>query len=340
TLLCELTGMEVSNASVYDGGSALAEASLMAAAITRRRGLVLSGGLHPGHVRVVATYNRGVGRPLRTTALDGQGRTDAAALEALLDRDTAAVLVQSPNYLGVVEDVPALAEVARAAGALLVVSADPFALGVLEAPGRQGADIVVGEGQGLGNALSFGGPYLGFLTARKRFIRQMPGRIIGRSVDTHGRTAFVMVLQTREQHIRREKATSNICTNQGLNALAATIYLSAVGKKGFLQAARSSFQKAHYAARRIAAIPGFGLWFDAPFVNEFAVRTPVEPSLICREGRRAGILAGIPLDAAPEAAGIEAAGFDPERALLVAVTERRSRDEIDRLVALLTSFAS
>jgi glycine dehydrogenase subunit 1 len=334
SLICELTGTEVANASVYDGASALAEAALMAGAITRRPRVVVSAGVNPAWREVVATYRRGRGAPATEAPLGADGRTDPAALARALGTDAAALLVQSPNWLGAIEDVPAAAEAARAAGALLVVAADPFALGVLEAPGRQGADVVVGEGQGLGNALSLGGPYLGFLASRREHIRRMPGRIIGRSVDAEGRTAYVMVLQTREQHIRREKATSNLCTNQGLNALAATIYLSAIGRGGFLEAARACFQKAHYAARRIAALPGYGLAFGAPFFHEFAVRTPVEPSVLARAGLEEGLLAGIPLDAHPLGRSLPAE-LEPERLLLVAVTETRTREEIDRLVALL-----
>jgi glycine dehydrogenase subunit 1 len=295
--------------------------------------------VNPAYRQVVDTYNRGPGRPILPVPLAADGRIDVTELSGRLDGDAAALLVQSPNYYGVVEDLPALAEVAHAAGALLAVAADPFALGVLEAPGRLGADIVVGEGQGLGNALSLGGPYVGFFATRKQHIRQMPGRIIGRSVDSDGRTAFVMVLQTREQHIRREKATSNICTNQGLNALAATLYLSLVGKTGFLQAARACFQKAHYAARRIAQLPGYALALNAPFFSEFAVTTPVAPSTICREGLAAGLLAGIPLDEHPLRAELGASGPDPDRTLLVAVTEKRTRAEIDRLVDVLSRFA-
>ncbi|HEY7530202.1 MAG TPA: aminomethyl-transferring glycine dehydrogenase subunit GcvPA [Gemmatimonadota bacterium] len=334
SLICALTGMEVANASVYDGASALAEAALMAAAITHRPRLAVSAGVNPAWRDVVATYRRGRGEPAHEVPLGPDGRTDPAALARALGDGPAALLVQSPNWVGVVEDVPAAAEAARAAGALLVVAADPFALGVLEAPGRHGADVVVGEGQGLGNPLSLGGPYLGFLASRREHIRRMPGRIIGRSVDAEGRTAYVMVLQTREQHIRREKATSNLCTNQGLNALAATIYLSAVGRSGFLAAARACFQGAHYAARRIAALPGYALAFEAPFFHEFAVRTPVEPSRIAREGLEAGLLAGIPLDTHPLGRSLPAE-LEPERLLLVAVTETRTRDEIERLVALL-----
>jgi glycine dehydrogenase subunit 1 len=353
TLICELSGMEVSNASLYDGSSALGEASLMAAAITRRPRLLLSAGIHPAYHEVVATYNRGSRRELAAVPLDASGRTHLDELRELLEEQAGAVLLQSPNFFGVIEDVAAVAEVAHEAGALLVVSAEPFSLGLLEPPGVLGADIVVGEGQGLGNALSLGGPYLGFLAAHRKFIRQMPGRIIGKSVDSEGEPAYVMVLQTREQHIRREKATSNICTNQGLNALAATIYLCAVGKEGFLEASRACFQKAHYAARRIAELPGYGLAFEAPFFNEFAVMTPVPPTRICQEARSSGILAGIPLDEHPlrEALGLPGAGPDVgssvrwpiaedlERMLLIAVTEKRTREEIDRLVAVLARFA-
>ena len=336
TLVCELTGMEVANASIYDGSSALAEASLMAAAITRRSKLLVSEATNPAYREVVATYNRGPGRPIGVVPLAGSGRTDLAELERMLDGETAAVLLQSPSFLGVVEDVPAAAELAHAAGALLVVCAEPFSLGLLEAPGRQGADVVVGEGQGLGNALSLGGPYLGFLAARRSSIRHMPGRIIGKSVDSEGRPAYVMVLQTREQHIRREKATSNICTNQGLNALAAAIYLCAVGREGFLQASRACFHKAHHAARRIAELPGYALACDAPFFNEFAVRTPVAPSRICRAALDDGILAGLPLDEYPLRNALR--GVEPERTLLVAVTEKRTRAEIDRLIETLSRF--
>jgi glycine dehydrogenase subunit 1 len=339
TLICELTGMEVSNASVYDGGSALAEASLMAAALTRRPKLLVSEATNPAYREVVATYNRGPGRPIGVAPLGSGGRTDLSLLKRQLDGETAAVLLQSPNFFGVVEDVAAVAEIAHEAGALLVVCADPFSLGVLESPGNQGADIVVGEGQGLGNALSLGGPYVGFLATRKQFIRQMPGRIIGRSVDSEGQMAFVMVLQTREQHIRREKATSNICTNQGLNALAATVYLCAVGKQGFLEASRASFQKAHYAAARIRELPGYDLAFEAPFFNEFAVRTPVEPSRICGAALADGVLSGIPLDDYPLRDSFSSPALEPDRTLLVAVTEKRTREEIDRLVAALARFA-
>jgi glycine dehydrogenase subunit 1 len=310
----------------------------MATAVTRRPRLLISEGVNPAYRQVIETYNRGPGRPIDTVPLGADGRTDASEAARRLSGEPAALLVQSPGYYGVVEDLPVLAEAAHAAGALLVVSVDPFALGVLEAPGRLGADIVVGEGQGLGNALSLGGPYVGFFATRRKHIRQMPGRIIGRSVDTDGRTAFVMVLQTREQHIRREKATSNICTNQGLNALAATLYLSLVGKTGFLQASRACFQKAHYVARRIVRLPGYALAFEAPFYNEFAVRTPVAPSQICREGLGAGLLAGIPLDEHPLRSALGPSGPDPDRTLLVAVTEKRTRAEIDRLVDLLSRF--
>ena len=338
TLICELTGLEVANASLYDGGSALAEAARTARAVTGRERLLVSEAAHPGHREVVATYHRGAATPIETVRIGADGRLDLDALRERLNDDVAAVLLQSPSYLGVVEDAPAVAEAAHAAGALLVVSADPFAMAILEAPGRQGADLVVGEGQGLGNALSLGGPYVGFLAARRRFIRQLPGRIIGLSVDARGNRAYRLALQTREQHIRREKATSNICTNQGLNALAATIYLCIVGREGFLAAARSSFQKAHYAARRIAALPGYELAFEAPFFHEFAVRTPVEAERICAEARAVGVLAGIPLGRAGLRNAFPSAAIDPARTLLVAVTEKRTREEIDRLAEILAEY--
>ncbi len=322
TMIAELTGMDVANASIYDGASSLAEAALMARAATGRQEIVLTAGVNPRYRRVVATYCDGLGVRLRDVPAPA-GLLDADAARTLVGPRTAALVLQSPNFYGAIEDVAAAAEIAHAAGALLVVVADPVNLGVLEAPGRLGADVVVGEGQGLGVPLSYGGPYLGVFAARQDFVRRMPGRLVGATVDRDGRRGFVLTLQTREQHIRRDKATSNICTNVALCALMATIYVATLGKRGLVRVGELSAAKAHYAADRLAEIPGVALRFDAPFFKEFTLRLPKPPERVAARLAKAGILAGVPLKT-----------FDRKLAdcLLVAVTEKRTKDEIDRLV--------
>ncbi|MGH7277910.1 MAG: aminotransferase class V-fold PLP-dependent enzyme [Candidatus Rokuibacteriota bacterium] len=252
---------------------------------------------------------------------------DLDAARALVTEKTSAVVVQSPNFYGCLEDIRAAGEIAHAAGALLVVVADPVNLGVLEAPGRLGADIVVGEGQGLGVPLSYGGPNLGVFAARKELIRRMPGRLVGATVDRDGNRGYVLTLQTREQHIRRAKATSNICTNVALCALMATIYLATVGKRGLVQVGALSTAKAHYAAERLAAVPGVALRFRAPFFKEFTVKLPKPPERIVARLAKEGILAGVPLKSFDKRLG---------DCMTVAVTEKRTKDEIDRLAAALT----
>jgi glycine dehydrogenase subunit 1 len=249
TMIAELTGMDVANASIYDGASSLAEAALMAQTITGRTEIVLAGGLNPLYRRVVATYGEGPGLRLRDVPAP-EGVVDPAAARKAVGAKTAALVVQSPNFYGCLEDVAAAGDLAHAAGALLIVVADPVNLGVLEAPGRQGADIVVGDGQGLGVPLSYGGPYLGVFAAKHEFVRRMPGRLVGATVDMDGRRGFTLTLQTREQHIRRAKATSNICTNVALCALMSTVYLAILGKRGLVRAGELSTAKAHYAAGR------------------------------------------------------------------------------------------
>jgi glycine dehydrogenase subunit 1 len=326
TMIAELTGMDVANASIYDGASSLAEAALMAHAVTGRGEIVLAAGVNPLYRRVVATYCQGLGLRLR----------DVPAPEGILDRDaarrmvgsrTAALVVQSPNFYGCLEDVAAAAELTHAAGALMIVASDPANLGVLEAPGRQGADIVVGEGQGLGVPLSYGGPYLGVFAAKQEFVRRLPGRLVGATVDIDGRRGFTLTLQTREQHIRRGRATSNICTNVALCALMATVYLAILGRRGLARAGELSMAKAHYAAERLTRVPGVSLRFPAPFFKEFALRLPKAPERVVARLAREGILAGIPLKP-----------FDRklDDGLLVAVTEKRTREEIDRLAGALT----
>ncbi len=326
TLITRLTGMDVSNASLYDGASATAEAVLMAAHATGRRRIVVPRSLHPEYRQVLATYLAHLGLDLVTLDVP-DGSLLPADLQAALDGDTACVVVQQPNFFGALEEVEAIAAATHAAGALLVAAVDPISLGVLKRPGDCGADIVVAEGQSLGSPMAFGGPYLGILACREEFVRRVPGRIAGETVDRRGRRCWVLTLQTREQHIRREKATSNICTNQGLLALRATVYLTALGPQGLAEVAQLSLQKAHYAARQLAERAGLPLRFERPFFKEFVVRA-AGGDVEARLGRalEAGYFAGVPL-----------ARWYPELAdsLLVCVTEKRTRAEIEGLAAAL-----
>src|SRR5688572_9869776 len=330
TMIAELTGMDVANASIYDGASSLAEAALMAHSVTSRNEVVLAGGVNPLYRQVVETDVDGPGLRLREGP-SPEGALDLDAVRRVVGGKTAALVVQSPNFLGCLEDVAAAAEIAHAAGALLVVVSDPANLGVLEAPGRQGADIVVGEGQGLGVPLGFGGPYLGVFAAKQDFVRRMPGRLVGATVDLDGQRGFALTLQTREQHIRRAKATSNICTNVALCALMATIYLSTVGKQGLVRVGELSTAKAHYAAERLTAVPGVSLRFAQPFFKEFTLKLPKSPERVAAKLARQQILAGLPLKALDKKHG---------DCLLVAVTEKRSKAEIDTFAdALATAVA-
>lgn len=329
TMICQLTGMEVSNASQYDGSTALAEAVLMASRLTRRDNMLIADTVHPEYREVVDTYTRNSGEQVHAFSHDPSGRVDADAIE--VDEKTAAVVVQSPNFFGCIEDLGAIADKAHSAGALLiVVMTEPMSLGVLNPPGAFGADIVVGEGQSFGVPVSYGGPYVGLFATLEKYVRQMPGRLVGEAYDDQGRRGYVLTLSTREQHIRREKATSNICTNQGLCALMATVYLATMGRTGIREVARQNLQKAHYAAERIASIKGFGLKYDAPFFNEFVVRTPIPAAEISSRAISRAIIPGLPL-----------ARYYPgmEDAMLVCVTETASREEIDSLVGLLSEVA-
>src|SRR6266581_3215657 len=283
TLVCQLTGMEVANASMYDGSTALAEAVLMAERVTKRSKVIACGAVHPEYLEVVNTYVQHAGIELQHVEFNSQtGQTSAAVNEAL-DDQTAALVVQSPNFFGCIEDVAALAEQAHTAGALLIVAiTESISLGLLRSPGSSGADIVVAEGQSFGVPLSFGGPYLGLFATREKYARQIPGRLVGEAYDKEGRRGFVLTLATREQHIRREKATSNICTNEGLIALAATVYLETMGKNGLRKVAELCWHKSHYAAQQIAALPGFEVDTSAPFFQEFVVRCPAPVAEINR----------------------------------------------------------
>jgi glycine dehydrogenase subunit 1 len=322
TLVTQLTGMDVANASLYDGGSAVAEAMLMALTISRRLGrVVVAETVHPEYRQILATFIANLEPELVSIAAPG-GRVEAEALAETVTEDTAAVILQYPNFFGQLQDVEALIEVAHRKGALAIVSVDPISLGLLRRPGDYGADIVVAEGQGLGNPMSFGGPYLGLMACREEYVRKMPGRIVGQTTDRRGKRCWVLTLQTREQHIRREKATSNICTNQGLLGLRASIYLAALGPRGLRQAAELSTRKAHYAAEQLARVPGLSLAFDGPFFKEFVIRSMKDPARILAEVGRLGYHGGIALSR-----------WYPQLAdgILVAVTEKRTRAEIDGL---------
>jgi glycine dehydrogenase subunit 1 len=325
TMIAELTGMDVANASIYDGASSLAEAVLMAHSVTGRDEIVLSAAVSPLHRRVVATYCDGPGLTLRACPAP-DGAIDLDAARSLVTGKTAALVLQTPNFYGCLEDVAAAATLAHEAGALLIVAADPVNLGVLEAPGALGADIVVGEGQGLGVPMSFGGPNLGVFATRHELVRRMPGRLVGVTVDRDGGRGFVLTLQTREQHIRRAKATSNICTNVALCALMATVYLATLGKQGLVRVGELSMAKAHYAAARLSEIPGVSLKFSAPFFKEFALTLPRPAERVVARLLKDGILAGVPLKTFDRTLG---------NVLLVAVTERRTRAEIDRFADAL-----
>jgi glycine dehydrogenase subunit 1 len=325
SMVCELTGMDVANASMYDGGSAAAEAALLAANATGRDRILVAGSFHPHHRKILETY--GLPPGLEFVNVGGDAPLTPADLAQHLGPTVAAVLVQQPNFFGLVEDLAPLAEAAHAAGSLLIVSADPVALGILEAPGLLGADIVVGEGQHLGNAPSYGGPACGLFACKKALIRRLPGRLVAETVDADGRRGFVLTLQTREQHIRREKATSNICTNNNLVALGFTITLAMLGPQGLQQMANLCLQKAHYLEAKLAAIPGIRRDPQGSFFLEFALRLPRKAKdVIDAVYEDAGILAGIDLGRMNPAWGDR---------LLVAVTEKRTRDEMDALAAAL-----
>ena len=320
TAISELTGLPVSNASLYEGPSSVASAGYLAIGATGRRRLLVSRGVHPHSRETLATYAEGYGAELVEVQLRG-GVTDLDELGGAVDDQTAAVFLQNPNFLGAVEDVAALATRARQVGALVVVCVDPMTLGVLRSPGECGADIALGEGQPLGNRLDFGGPSFGIFCATEEHLRRMPGRIAGETVDADGRRGFVLALQTREQHIRREKATHNICTSQALNALAGVVYLSWLGKRGLVELGELLVQRTAYAVERLAAVDGVELVHEAPVVREFAVSLDAPLDAVLDRCAADGIAAGYPLGREyPE---------HPD-GLLVAITERRSREDIDR----------
>lgn len=333
TLVCQLTGMEVANASMYDGSTALAEAVLMAKRVTRRSKVIACGAVHPEYLEVVNTYVQHAGIELLHADFDSRTGQTSGALSELLDDKIAAIVVQSPNFFGCIEDVTALAEQAHAVGALLIVAiTESISLGLLKSPGASGADIVVAEGQSFGVPLSFGGPYVGLFATREKYARQIPGRLVGEAYDKQGRRGFVLTLATREQHIRREKATSNICTNEGLIALAATVYLETMGRRGLQEVAHQCAQKTAYAAKRIAEIEGFAIPFTGPRFNEFVVRAPAPATgLLARLASERSITGGLALSRY---------FADRPNDFLVCVTETNSRAEIDALVEGLTTISN
>ncbi len=318
-----LTGMEVANASMYDGASALAEAARMALNITRKNRLLISRTVHPHYREVIATYLQGLAVDI-VEIPEKEGITHLPVLEQHLDDETAAVIVQHPNFYGRLEPMAAIRDrIRRYAKPQLVVSFYPIAAGLIKTPGEYDADIVTGEGQSLGLPLNFGGPYLGLFATRQKYIRRMPGRLAGRTVDDRGNEGYVLTLQTREQHIKRDRATSNICTNQGLMALAALVYLTWLGREGLKAVATHSYANARYLAKNIAAVRGFDLKYSGPFFNEFVVRSSVPVEKVMTALQAEGFLPGVNL------------AQWGEDGLLVAVTERRTHPEMDRYVALL-----
>ncbi len=322
TMIAELTGMDVSNASVYDGAVAAAEAMAMC----REKGrtiTLISAACHPDTIATVKTYCFGAGTDCVVVPAN-DGKTDAAALKDLLSDKAAGFLFQSPNFYGVIEDAAGLIGLAHDAGAKCVMSVNPISLGLLRSPGELGADIAVGDGQPLGMPLSFGGPYLGFMTCKKELVRKLPGRIVGQTQDAAGNRCFVLTLQAREQHIRREKASSNICSNQALCALTAAAYMAAMGFPGIQQAAQLCYHKAHYLAEKLCALPGFALRDpDAPFFHEFVTKTPVPTETLLSALAQKGVLGGLPVGGG----------------LLWCATEMNGRAEIDALVEAVKEAA-
>ncbi|RPI84327.1 MAG: aminomethyl-transferring glycine dehydrogenase subunit GcvPA [Planctomycetaceae bacterium] len=330
TLICQLTGLDVSNASLYEGGTAVSEAVFMAMRVTdRHKKVVVLGSVHPEYRQVCQTYLRQINCELVTVPTP-LGVADLKKVAQALDDQTACLVFQNPNFFGSLEETTALCAAAQKVGALAIASVDPISLGLLARPGDYGADIAVAEGQGLGIPLQYGGPYVGVLACREQYVRKMPGRIIGETVDREGRRTYVLNLQAREQHIRRDKATSNICTNQGLMALRATVYLSLLGPQGLREVAELCVRKAHYAASRLAGVPGIEPAFGAPYFKEFVIRCRDGAAGVLSKARKAGF------DLGPALGKYALPGIDrPEECCLVAVTEKRTKQEIDLLATAL-----
>jgi glycine cleavage system P protein (glycine dehydrogenase) subunit 1 len=325
TLICQLTGMDVANASMYDAASALGEAAVMAASITKRKQVIISPKAHPEYKAVLQTYADGHNIEII--------QRDANIKEASeLGQDVACVIVQQPNFLGEVRDLNGLADKIHQAGAILIMVYDPISLAILKSPGEYDADIAIGEGQSLGIPMQFGGPYVGLFATKEKYVRQMPGRLAGMTKDVNGKRGFVLTLQTREQHIRREKATSNICTNEALIALAATVYMCCMGPQGLKRVAEICYQRSHYLAKRIAKLPGYKIISREPFFKEFAVQTPISPTELNHRLLEHKIVGGLDISRTPEA-------DNADNVWLLAVTELNSKEQMDRLVEALGSNA-
>jgi len=325
TLICQLTGMDLANASVYEGASAVAEAVLMAQRLKGRKKCLLSRTVHPEYRAVTHTYTHPQDLELITIPYSPEGSLDLDALEKALDKEVSSVVIQQPNFFGCLEDVGRIAQMTHAHDALLVVAvAEPLSLALLQPPGFLGADIVVGEGQSFGNPVSFGGPYVGFFASKENFLRSIPGRLVGETVDLEGRRGFILAVATREQHIRREKATSNICTNQALCALAVLVYLTLMGKEGLRELAETNLSKCEYAKKKLAG--SNPLRFPAPTFNEFVLTLKGDSEPALQTLFQQGIIGGLPLKR-----------FYPElkNELLICITEKHSREEIDRLAQIL-----
>lgn len=326
TMICELTGMDVANSSMYDGATALAEAASMAYAATKRKKIVISKAVHPEAREILHTYASGLGLQVIEVPYDTNGVTDRSALHQEVDEETAAVIIQSPNFFGCIEPLQEMGDLIHENKGLFIVSSNPLSLGVLKSPRELGADVVIGDAQPLGISPSFGGPHCGYFATTKALMRRIPGRIVGQTVDENGQRGFVLTLQAREQHIRREKATSNICSNQALNALAAAVYMSALGKQGIQEVGHLNIRKSHYAKERLSKIEGVTIAFNQPFFNEFVIRIDRCVSEINRMLFKGGIIGGYDLGKEyPELQGY----------LLLAVTELRTKQEIDQLANVL-----
>jgi glycine dehydrogenase subunit 1 len=326
TMICELTGMDVANASVYDGATAFAEAASMACHVTGRDEILAASTVHPENMEVLKTYARFNNSIVKEVGYN-DGTIDLEDLERKVSDTTAAVIIQSPNFFGLIEHLDAVGELAHRKKALFIVSVDPVSLGVLKPPGEFGADIVVGEGQSLGNPLSFGGPYLGFFSSTKKLMRKMPGRIVGQTTDRFDNRGFVLTMQAREQHIRREKATSNICTNQALNALAATVYLTLLGRKGLREVAELCLFKSHYAYEQLLKTGKFTKVFSATFFKEFVLKSKVPVEELNRSLLEKNIIGGY---------NVGKNYAEIENGWLLAVTEKRTKEEIDMLVNVVS----
>jgi len=323
SMICEITGMEVANASMYDGGTAVTEAAMMACAASGRTEIIMAETIHPHYQEIFKTYALDRNYTFKNAGLKN-GVMNITHLEEVVGKATAAVIVQSPNFFGSIEDIKQIAQVAHAQGAYLIAVVDPISLGILASPGSLGADIVVGEGQSMGVPISFGGPYLGFFAATEKLMRKMPGRIIGQTTDQEGKRGFVLTLQAREQHIRREKATSNICSNEALCALSAAVYLAAIGKEGFRQVAAQCLQKAHYAYEELTKYEECEKVFASPFFKEFVIRLNKPVSEVNARLLAKGIIGGLDLSKYYT---------DMKNCMLLCVTEKRSKSDIDRLVS-------